>query len=65
MAVKPITVSFKNTADDMELYSWITSHSNLSGFVKDTLRAAMQKKDTTDARKEIKSNINSLIEFDF
>ena len=39
MAIKPIGLSFKDTAEDMELYEWIISHSNKSGFIKDTLRA--------------------------
>lgn len=41
MAVKPIAISFKNTESDMELYKWIVSHSNLSGFIKDILRREM------------------------
>lgn len=41
MAMKPITISFKNTDEDKELHTWITSHSNLSGFVKDILRNVM------------------------
>jgi hypothetical protein len=65
MAVKPVTISFKNTTEDMELYSWITKHSNLSGFIKDTLRAEMEKKDTSDIRPETKATSNNLIEFDF
>lgn len=35
-----IQVSFKNTIEDIELYAWVVSHSNKSGFVKDILRKA-------------------------
>ncbi|GEM_PF-1106304 len=41
MAMKPITISFKNTEEDRALHEWITSHSNLSGFIKDLLRDVM------------------------
>lgn len=47
MAIKPITISFKNNAEDKELNLWIISHSNYSGFIKDLLRKAMN-----DERKE-------------
>lgn len=43
MAVKPITISFKSNEEDRELYYWIISHSNLSGFVKDILRQEKNK----------------------
>ena len=33
-------LSFKNRPEDIELYKWIKSHSNQSGFIKDTLRNA-------------------------
>lgn len=41
MEVKPITISFKKNTDDKELFSWIISHSNFSGFIKDILRKEM------------------------
>lgn len=42
MKEKPliIPVSFKNSIDDIELYNWIISHSNKSGFIKDILKKA-------------------------
>lgn len=43
MAIKPIALSFKNNKEDYDLYKWINSHSNMSGFIKDTLRAAKEK----------------------
>jgi hypothetical protein len=36
--IKPITISFKKTEDELILYKWVLNHSNYSGFVKDTLR---------------------------
>ena len=66
MAVKPIAVSFKNTPEDMELYAWITSHSNLSGFIKDTLRAAREREGSikdTKVVQEVKET--GLIDMDF
>jgi len=35
-----IYLSFKNELSDLELYNWISSHSNKSGFIKDILRQA-------------------------
>lgn len=42
MSDKPliIPVSFKNTIEDIELYNWVVSHSNKSGFIKDILKRA-------------------------
>ena len=38
-----ITISFKNTIEDIKLYSWIISKSSLSGFIKDVLRKEYEK----------------------
>jgi hypothetical protein len=38
-----ITVSFKNTLEEVKLYAWILEHSNYSGFIKDILKKEMQK----------------------
>ena len=38
-----ITISFKNTIEDIKLYSWIISKSSLSGFIKDILRKEYEK----------------------
>lgn len=62
--LKPIALSFKNTPEDIELYTWITSHSNMSGFIKDTLRAAKEKENkNSEQPHEIKEN--KLIDIDF
>lgn len=67
MGVKPIALSFKNTSEDMDLYSWITSHSNMSGFIKDILRAAKESEENPKAVKTIKESKKSinLIDMDF
>ena len=41
--MKPLTISWKYTQEDFELFKWIYSHSGYSGFVKDTLRSIMNK----------------------
>lgn len=51
--MKPIALSFKNTVDDMELYKWILSHSNLSGFIKDILRKEMGRSVETENKNNI------------
>ncbi|HBL05387.1 MAG TPA: hypothetical protein DDZ33_00255 [Clostridium sp.] len=59
MAIKPITISFKNNAEDKELNLWINSHSNYSGFIKDLLRKAMhgeRKEDGEVIKKQVGSN---------
>jgi uncharacterized protein YegJ (DUF2314 family) len=67
MAVKPIALSFKNNKDDIELYEWITSHSNMSGFIKDILRAAMSKEETGHIQSihQESKGANQLIDFNF
>jgi hypothetical protein len=65
--IKPIGLSFKNTPEDMELYKWIISHSNLSGFIKDILREVKEsnsKRDNKTAEKEVieKEVIENVIE---
>jgi nitroimidazol reductase NimA-like FMN-containing flavoprotein (pyridoxamine 5'-phosphate oxidase superfamily) len=37
-----IPLSFKNTQEDIELYNWISKHSNKSGFIKDILKQNMK-----------------------
>ena len=41
---KPIIIylSFKNTQLDIELYNFISKHSNKSGWIKDILRQSMK-----------------------
>lgn len=43
MAKTVIGLSFKDTAEDKKLLSWINEHSNKSGFIKDILRKEMEK----------------------
>ena len=65
MALKPIGLSFKNTPEDIELYEWIKSHSNQSGFIKDILRAVKDNESPKKETKNYKSNVvenNDLME---
>ena len=54
MKANIITISFKNTIEDIKLYSWIISKSSLSGFIKDILRREYEN----EKRKEIINNWN-------
>ena len=65
MAVKPIALSFKNTPEDMELYKWIIAHSNLSGFIKDTLRIVKGNEIFKKENKNVESKKTELIDMDF
>lgn len=65
MAVKPIALSFKNTSEDMELYEWIISHSNMSGFIKDTLRANKGNEILKKENKRCEVKKTELIDIDF
>lgn len=56
MEVKPITISFKRNEEDKQLYQWILSHSNFSGFIKDILRKEMNGYSTPIAKVESKNN---------
>lgn len=38
-----LSLSFKDTAEDKKLLSWINEHSNKSGFIKDILKKEMEK----------------------
>jgi hypothetical protein len=44
-----IPLSFKNTQEDIELYNWITKHSNKSGFIKDILNQFRSKELTKNS----------------
>ena len=43
MKANIITISFKNTVEDIKLYSWVIKKSSLSGFIKDVLRKEYEK----------------------
>ena len=43
MKANIITISFKNTVEDIKLYSWVIKKSSLSGFIKDILRKEYEK----------------------
>lgn len=43
---KAINLTFKNNKEEQELYDWICSHSNKSGFIKDILSQHKQKEES-------------------
>jgi len=65
LELKVIGLSFKNTPEDIELYKWIISHSNKSGFIKDTLRAAKGNITIQEEIKESEFDKTELIDMDF
>lgn len=44
MELKPITISFKNTPEEIALYEIIASHSSKGAFIKDELIERLVKK---------------------
>lgn len=67
MALKPTAISYKDNEDDRRLREWIHSHSNFSGFVKDTLRKVMNEENVdkfkADKRIVNSDDSNDLIDF--
>lgn len=57
MALRTIGLSFKNTQEDKELYDWLYTHSNLSGFIKDVLRKEMLQGGDKKPPRRDKNNI--------
>lgn len=64
MGLKPIALSFKNTPEEMELYAWIISHSNMSGFIKDILKE-VKEKEKNPVKDKVDFKENKLIDLDF
>lgn len=51
MELKPITISFKKTPDEIALYKLISEHSSKGAFIKDQLIEKLIKaKDINEAR---------------
>ncbi|MGL5190898.1 MAG: hypothetical protein ACRC7S_14750 [Cetobacterium sp.] len=48
MKTLKVTVSFKNTAEEIELYAWLIKKSSYSGYLKDLIKKEMDN--------EIKNN---------
>ena len=65
MPLKPIALSFKQTKEDIELYGWIISHSGMSGFIKDILRAAKGNEISKKENKGCEIKKTELIDMDF
>lgn len=49
-----LIINFKNTEEDYDLYKEITSHSSISGYVKDSLRELkkLKEKENEKCQKE-------------
>ena len=63
--IRPITVSFKKTEDELILYKWILMHSGYSGFIKDKLRESKEE-DTPEKENKLYEPVkNELIDMDF
>ena len=43
MKANIITISYKNTDEDIKLYSWVIKKSSLRGFINDVLRKEHEK----------------------
>jgi hypothetical protein len=64
MEMKPITISFKNTPEEIELYKIIEMHTSKGAFIKDTLINALIKKNNAPVIKTEAKNdeINDIFE---
>ena len=51
MELKPITVSFKNTPEERDLYKIIDKHSSKGAFIKDVLIEVLIKRQTPQIKK--------------
>lgn len=59
-----ITVSFKHTPEDLELYNEIMRHSDRSGYVKDVMKGQSPGK-IESKEKEEDSMVTQLKQFNF
>lgn len=62
MEMKPITISFKNTPEEAELYKIISEHTSRGAFVKDILIDALinKKKQTALGIEKIQAPADEL-----
>jgi len=55
--IPTITLSFKDTPEDIQLRDWLMTKSNRSGFIKDNLRKAMiEEKEREEKLKQLYKN---------
>lgn len=59
-----ITVSFKNTPEDLELYNEIMKHSDRSAYVKDRLRGIIVRKEECGKNNSNDDMANQLVQLD-
>lgn len=55
--IPTVTLSFKETPEDIELRAWLMTKSNRSGFIKDELRKVMiEEKKREEKLKQLYKN---------
>lgn len=57
MEMKPITISFKQTDEEIALYEIIIKHTSKGSFIKDTLIATLLNKSKNISEIKINQNI--------
>ena len=57
---KKISISFKETAKDIDLYNILMNMEDKSCEIKQLIRKALDKKDTSKREKEDKNDVNVL-----
>lgn len=55
--IAPLSLSFKKTERDLEIYKYILSHSSYSNYIKDTIEADKILKEEMKNSKKKKTNI--------
>ena len=46
-----VTISFKNSNADLQIYSWLLQKSSYSGYIKDLLRKEIEKEKLEDVKR--------------
>lgn len=46
-----VTISFKNSNADLQIYSWLLQKSSYSGYIKDLLRKEIEKESLENGKR--------------
>ena len=46
-----VTISFKNSNADLQIYQWLLQKSSYSGYIKDLLKREMEKEQIENAKR--------------
>ena len=46
-----VTISFKNSNADLQIYSWLLQKSSYSGYIKDLLRKEMERENEENGKR--------------